>query len=142
MEAFTEIINVATTQRIQFVDITDDVLRLVNSSGIREGVVTVFTQHTTTAIKINEKCDRLQNDMVAAMDRLAPWDGTYMHNEQTVDNRPNGASHVKSLFLNASEHIPVKNREVLLGGWQRIFFVELDGSRNDRRVIVSVVGVK
>jgi secondary thiamine-phosphate synthase enzyme len=139
MICFTDYITVNSTRDVEFIDITDDIARLVKSSGIRDGVVTLFTQHTTTALKINEKCGRLQEDMVEMMEKIAPRKGNYRHNIKTVDGRENGHSHLRSLFLNTSEQIPLKGGELLLGNWQRIFFIELDGPRGERRVLVSVV---
>lgn len=142
MDCYTDYINIKSDKSIEFVDITEKVRGIVQSSGFKDGVVTVFTQHTTTAIRVTEHCDRLQQDMISCLEKISPSSGTYRHNEDTVDGRPNAHSHLKALFLNSSEQIPLKNGEMLLGGWQTIFFVELDGPRENRNVIINIVGRK
>jgi secondary thiamine-phosphate synthase enzyme len=133
-------IELETIESIQFIDITDRVCDEVVKSGIKNGVVNVFTSHTTTAIKINERCDRLQRDMEEHLSGLAPHDGDYLHNIDTIDGRSNAHSHLMSLMLNASESIPVVGGEVQMGHWQSVFFVELDGPRNSRVATISIVG--
>lgn len=133
-------IELETTEPMQFIDITDCVSEAVAKSGVKSGMANVFTSHTTTAIKINERCDKLQKDMEQHLNRLAPREGDYLHNVDTIDGRSNAHSHLVSLMLNASESIPVVQGEVQMGDWQSVFFVELDGPRNSRLVTVSVMG--
>ena len=109
------------------------------SSCVREGLVSVFTKHTTTAVKINERCDRLQQDMRAMLERAIPA-ANYRHDESTVDDRSNARGHLMSLMLNASETIPASGGKLMLGDWQALFFVELDGPRPRRSVLVTIVG--
>ena len=118
---------------------TERVKKLFLKSEISEGFVTVYTQHTTAALRINENCDRLQRDMVQFLDRTVP-EAAYLHDEDTVDDRPNARGHLMSLLMGASETIPVSDGEMMLGVWQSIFFVELDGPRERRKVIVKIVG--
>lgn len=135
-----------TTRAPEFVDITDDVRQVVQRSGIRDGIVAVFSRHTTAAIRINEAEPLLLQDMEAMLARIAPPNVYYRHNDLSIrtvnvteDEDLNGHSHCQHLLMGASESIPVAEGELLLGRWQRIFLVELDCPR-PREVIVQVVG--
>ena len=132
-------ISIKTSEPVQFVDITERVREALRASGISEGIATVFSKHTTCAVKINERCDRLQKDMKAHLESAVPC-ADYRHDEDTVDDRPNGRGHLMSLMLGASETIPVNDGRLVLGGWQSVFFVELDGPRIKRKVFVKILG--
>lgn len=128
-----------TRQAVEFIDLTERVRRAFEESAVRDGIVTVFTRHTTTAVVINERCDRLQQDMLAFLERAVP-SADYRHDESTVDGRANARGHLMSLLLRASETIPASGGKLRLGDWQSVFFVELDGPRRERTVTVQVVG--
>ncbi len=135
-----------TTAAPEFIDITEDVIRVVEASGIVFGQVAVFSQHTTAAIKINEYEPLLLRDLARTLRNFAPPNAYYEHNDfsrRTVNMNPdecaNGHAHVQHLFLGTSETIPVVDGRVTLGTWQRIFLIELDHPRL-RRVLVNVVG--
>ena len=132
---------------IQFVDITDEVADLVRISGLREGVANVFSRHTTAAVCIQEAEPLLLEDLREFLQRSAPAHAHYRHNDFRVrtvhmhdDESPNGHSHCLQLMLGSSESIPVADGELLLGTWQRIFLVELDGPRQSREVIIQALG--
>ena len=129
-----------TTERpVEFIDITARVREALTSSGIRDGNVTVFSRNTTTAVKVNERCSRLQQDMEEILKSTVPA-ASYRHDADTVDGRPNARGHLMSLLLGASETVPAAGGELMLGGWQSIFFVELDGPRRERNVVVKIIG--
>jgi secondary thiamine-phosphate synthase enzyme len=135
-----------TARGPQFLDITDDVQRVVAQSGIAHGVVTVYSKHTTAAIKINEHEPLLLEDMERFVSELSPQERPYRHNNFLVrvvnmeeDECPNGHAHCQHLLLNTSEHIPLQDGVLQLGRWQRIFLVELDRAR-PREVVVQVMG--
>jgi secondary thiamine-phosphate synthase enzyme len=137
-----------TTQAPEFIDITDDVARIVADSGAWSGQVTVFSGHTTAAIKVNEHEPLLLGDMARIIAEIAPAHAEYDHNDFTrrtvnldEDECANGHAHCQHLFLSTSETIPIIEGQLALGTWQRIFLVELDRPR-DRKVLVNVVGVK
>lgn len=138
---YTESITITTTRPIDFIDITDRVRKVVSSSGIVNGIVHIYSHHTTTAIKINEHCDRLQDDMKELLKTIAPLGKKYRHDETAIDGRGNAHSHLMSLMLNVSESIPLVRRSLAMGDWQSIFFVELDGPRASRTTVISVMGV-
>jgi len=140
MNYYTETFKLKTTEPLQFVDITESVRTALEKSGIKRGQVNVFTAHTTTAIKINEKCSKLQNDMAHYLKALIPPDADYRHNEGTVDGRANAHSHLMSMLMNSSETIPVIDGDLKLGNWQSVFFVEFDGPRDERTATINIMG--
>lgn len=134
-------LDLATSQPIEFVDLTDAVVAWVRASGVRDGLLTVSSPHTTARITLNEREARLQEDMVRFLDRLAPADAPYGHNVAPVDDRLNAHAHLLGLFLNATETIPVADGTPQLGRWQALFLVELDGPRPRRTVHLQLLGV-
>jgi len=133
-------ITLQTTAPIQLVDITEQLRESCARSGVRNGLVTLLSRHTTAAICLNERETQLQRDMVTFLKRLVPRDGDYLHNLAPVDDRDNAHAHLMALFTNASESIPIADGELLLGGWQSVFFVELDGPRPERSVTLQFLG--
>ena len=137
-----------TREPIQFLDITDQVAAIVRSTGVRDGIVTIVSRHTTAAVRIQEGEPLLLEDLVAFLRRLAPADAPYQHNDFSIrtehmhpDESPNGHSHCLQFLLGSSESLPVVDGELALGEWQRIFMVELDGPRPKREVLIQTVGV-
>lgn len=140
-------LELTTQQPIQFLDITDRVADIVRAAGLREGLVTVFSRHTTAAVRIQEDEPLLLEDLHAFLERCAPPSAHYRHNDFRVrtehmheDESPNGHSHCLQLLLGSGESVPVSDGGLLLGTWQRIFLVELDGPRPARELIVQVLG--
>ena len=133
-------ISCPTNLPIDIIDITEQVRSELETKGLREGTVTVLSRHTTACININEKEPRLVQDMTTFLKRLVPRDGDYLHNLEPVDGRDNAHSHLLGLFMNSSETIPFSEGRLLLGEWQSIFLIELDGPRTLRQVIVQIQG--
>lgn len=130
----------------QFIDITDDVTRVAEVSGVDAGWVTVFSTHTTAAIRINEHEPELLKDLSRVLTAFAPESREYFHNDFTVrsvnlveDECPNGHAHCQHLLLGTSETIPLMDARLMFGRWQRIFLIELDHGRT-RDVVVTVMG--
>jgi len=137
-----------TTSAPEFIDITEEVQRIVFDSGARFGQVTIFSCHTTAAIRVNENEPLLLEDMARILHEIAPLHAEYEHNDFTrrtvnmeEDECANGHAHCQHLFLSTSETVPILEGRMPLGTWQRIFLVELDRPR-ERKVLVNVVGVK
>lgn len=129
-----------TTSPIDIIDITEEVRASLARSGLSQGTVTVISRHTTACININEREQRLMQDMVTFLKRFVPRDGDYLHNLEPVDGRDNAHSHLLGLFMNSTESIPFSEGKLLLGEWQSIFLVELDGPRKERQVLLQVHG--
>jgi secondary thiamine-phosphate synthase enzyme len=137
-------LKITTQQDLEFVDISDDVRELVRDLDVRDGMAVVFSRHTTAAIKINEREPLLLDDMARVLRQWAPPGNGYSHDDfsvrtvnMTPDERPNGHAHCQQLLLNTSETIPISDGELLLGAWQSLFVVELDGPR-ERDILVQV----
>jgi secondary thiamine-phosphate synthase enzyme len=140
MAILREQLLLGTTAPIEFIDLTDTVRAWVRAAGIRDGLLTVTSPHTTARITRNEREAELQRDMVRFLERLAPAGGDYGHNRAPVDDRLNAHAHLLGLFMPAGETIPVADGELVLGGWQALFFVELDGPRERREVHLQLLG--
>jgi secondary thiamine-phosphate synthase enzyme len=146
MRTLTRVVEAETTRHLQFLDITDEVVRSLGESGVQNGFAVVFSRHTTAGIRINEHEPLLLEDMTALLEQLVPQASGYRHDDFTVrtvnlteNERVNGHSHCRSLLLGASESIPVVDGKLLLGRWQRLFLVELDGPAL-REYVIQVVG--
>jgi len=139
-------IQIATERPTQFIDITDRLRELVAEAGIRFGFVNVQTLHTTTAIVVNEFEPLLLADFSTLLQNVAPCDAGYRHDDVTArtvnltaDERVNGHAHCRALILGASACLNVIDGRLLLGRWQRVFVVELDGPRA-REFSVLILG--
>jgi len=138
----------ATRECGQFVDVTDDLRDLVERSEVSNGMALVYSPHTTCAILINERESGFIDDFGTLMESLVPLDGPYGHDdlEARTENLedpheiPNGHAHCRhALIGSASQTIPIRDGELMLGRWQHVFFLELDRAR-DRRVLMQVMG--
>lgn len=143
---YSETLHHATAYAPQFIDVTDDTTNVVDRSGITNGMVVIFSQHTTAAIKINESEPELLKDMARFLSEIAPVEREYHHNNFDVrtvnmepDECPNAHAHCQHLLLSASETVPVVAGRLVLGRWQRIFLVELDRAKT-RQIAVQVIG--
>jgi secondary thiamine-phosphate synthase enzyme len=141
-----ESLEIETTDAPGFHDITDDVIAIVADSGVTFGQVTVYSLHTTAAVRINENEPLLIRDMSRTLRQIAPSNAYYEHNDfyrrtdvMKPDECANGHSHCQHLFLGTSETIPIIEGKMALGAYQHIFVVELDHPML-RRVLINVIG--
>ena len=130
-----ETLSVRTSGRTQVVDVTARVEDAVRNSGVTEGVVTVHSPHTTTAVVVNEREGHLVADLMDWAAKMAPEGAGYRHD--STDG--NAHAHLRGMMLGASASIPVTGGRLVLGTWQSVLFVELDGPR-DRKLHVQCVG--
>jgi len=141
-----DLVRLRTERCLQFVDLRDLVEERVRRSGVREGMVTVQSRHTTAAVLVNENELLLLQDFEDLLRRWAPADAPYRHNDlkarggALADERPNGHAHARALLLGASVCLNVAEGQLDLGEWQSVFLVELDGPR-DRTLSIQVLGV-
>ncbi len=117
-----------------FIDITEQVADLVEKSGVQEGQVLIFSQHTTAAVVIQEDDKAIFKDVKDTLDLVASKTREYQHN---IDG--NGYAHCQHIFIGPSEVVPVSEGKMMLGTYQHIYLVELDRARA-RQVIVQVSG--
>lgn len=146
MKIKTKRIEFSTEKQVDFLDVTDQVEEFIEASGIKDGVVNVFSPHTTASVMINHNEEMLKQDLVRILYRLVPIDERYAHdmfeltNKTISDGRSNAHSHCKVMLLGSSESIPIEKGKMLLGKQQSIFFVELDGART-RDFYVQIMGM-
>ena len=126
-----ETIIVETDQRIELVDLTNRVMEFVRQFNIREGIVSLWSMHTTCALFINEFQTALLTDIKKFLEEMVARDRYYMHNDPDHSDcdRMNADSHLRALLLGHSLTLQVSGGEVVLGQWQRILMAELDGPR-------------
>lgn len=141
MKIVLQEVRLGTTEPIQVMDITTQVKQLLAGSGVSNGQLTLISSHTTAFVSLNEFEPGLQQDMVEYLDRVAPPGAGYRHDVNPVDGRLNAHSHLAGLFLNPSLSIPIVKGKLVLGGWQSILFIELDGPRETRSLHVQILGV-
>jgi secondary thiamine-phosphate synthase enzyme len=139
-------LEVSTPQPTAFVDLTTRLARFVSRSGVRHGLLGVHTLHTTTAVVLNEDEPLLRADILDQLERIAPSDERYAHDDparrrvnRMPDERVNGHAHCRALALGASLCLSIVDGALLLGRWQRILFVDLDGPQL-RQVAATIVG--
>jgi secondary thiamine-phosphate synthase enzyme len=128
-------ITIATSEREQLIDITDQVRTVVHGSGIENGLVSLYAQGATAAIMIQENWDEsVQIDVVHLLQKLIPR-GVWLHDRQDG----NGDAHLKSGLVGPSETIPLIEGQLGLSTWQNIFFCEFDGPRQERHIVCTVI---
>ncbi len=127
---------VATRAAQQCVDITDRVREIVRKSGVARGLCHVMVLHATAAIAVNENDDpNIGVDLLRALDGAIPEHDGWLHDR--IDN--NAHAHIKAAIIGPSETIPVEAGELVLGRWQGLMLIELDGPRSQRRVSVRIL---
>ena len=128
----TQEIQVKTTTRNELVDITTQVEKVVEGSGVTEGICVLAVPHTTAAVTVNENADpSVKADIIAKLSELAPVGDRYRHMEGNAD------AHIKATLVGPSETLLVKGGRLSLGTWQGVFFCEFDGPRT-RRVVIRI----
>ena len=132
-----------TQERIQLVDLTDRVMQYVRQFQIREGMITLWSMHTTCALFINESQAALLSDIKKFLEDVVAQDRYYMHNdpEHSDCDRMNADAHLRATLLGHSLTLQVSGGEIVLGQWQRILMAELDGPRA-RTVRAQVWGIQ
>ncbi|GAB4531299.1 MAG: secondary thiamine-phosphate synthase enzyme YjbQ [Anaerolineales bacterium] len=119
-------------------DITAEVVDLLRQSGLQNGILTVFTPSSTSAITTIEYESGCLSDLRRLFDEIIPPAREYAHNTRWDDG--NGHAHVRAALLGASFSVPFVNGAPLLGTWQQIIFVDFDNRPRHRRVVVQMVG--
>ena len=126
-------LKINTNKKFEIIDITS---KINESIDIEEGIISIFSKHSTSAIVVNENERGLLKDFESTLDNLITDKFSYQHDR--IDN--NARSHLKSFLLSSSECLPIKNGRLDLGTWQSVFFIELDGPRANRTVTLTMAG--
>jgi secondary thiamine-phosphate synthase enzyme len=128
-----EKIKVSSRERTDMIEITEEVKEAVRKSGVKSGICLLFVPHTTAGVTITEFSDpSLMKDILTSLNNLVPFENNYRHEEG------NAAAHIKSSLFNFSLEMIVEDGELVIGGYQGIFFCEFDGPRN-RQVYVKIM---
>ncbi len=133
-------LRISSSSNFQIIDITSDIVAILNETikenKMENGIVNIFTKHSTSAIRVNENEKGLLLDFEKALKDIVKEKDNYKHD--FIDN--NAASHIRAFLLGSSETIPIVDGRLDLGTWQSIFFIELDGPRNNRAVDLTFIG--
>ena len=142
MAVVAETIEIDTTERIELVDLTDTVMAFVRQSGVREGLISLWSMHTTCSVFINESQQALEADIKGFLETIAGRGGYYRHNDPKHSDcdRQNADSHLRAMVLGHSLTLQVSGGELVVGQWQRVLCGELDGPRT-RKVRAQVMGI-
>ncbi len=128
-----------TTRGSGLYEVTDQVSRIVHESGVEEGLCTVFIQHTSASLVIQENADpSAKHDLEEWLNRLVlPGDKHFTHTSEGLDDMP---SHIKAALTQTSIGIPISEGRLTLGTWQGIYLWEHRIARHTRSIVVSIVG--
>lgn len=127
---------VQTTAKTDIIDITPEISREAKESSVVNGSVTVFVPGSTAAVTTIEFESGVINDLKKAIDRMAPGDIYYEHNERWGDG--NGYAHVRAALIGPSLHIPIVDGSMTLGTWQQIVLLDFDNRPRKRRIVVQI----
>ena len=126
-------IKINTNRNFEIIDITSKINELID---VENGIISIFSRHSTSAIVVNENESGLLSDLEFTLNNLITDKFTYQHDR--IDD--NAKSHLKSFLLSSSECLPIKNGRLDLGTWQSVFFIELDGPRHGRSISLTIIG--
>ena len=139
-------LRLTTGAECEVVDLTDQLEEFLLRTGLRRGILVVHTLHTTTAVVVNEQEPLLHGDLFRQLERLAPSNLAYDHDDstrrvvnRTDTERTNGHAHCRAMLLGSTLSLPIIDGRLALGRWQRVLFVELDGPQ-ERTVVAAVTG--
>jgi len=121
-----------------FIDLTAEIAKFADDAGAREGTVTLFVRHTSASLSIQENADpTVLNDLMTALDRLAPEDAGWRHDAEGPDDMP---AHIKTMLTATSLQIPVLRGELALGTWQAIYLFEHRMRPHRREIVLQFIG--
>ncbi len=142
MTIHSETLAVQTDHRVELVDLTKRVMEFVANGHMHEGLVSLWSMHTTCALFINEFQTALLTDIKRCLERLVVRDAAYVHNDPAHSDcdRMNADAHLRAMLLGHTLTLQVSGGEVVLGQWQRILMAELDGPRA-RSLRVQMIGI-
>jgi len=136
MKVYQDEFSVSTSRRVQVIDITDRVEKVVKKSGLRDGVCQIFVPHATAGLVLEEAESGLIRDIENKIESMFPKGAGYEHDR--IDDNAN--SHLASGFIGQSRILPIKDGRIVRGTWQRPMLLEFDGPRSSRRVFITVIG--
>jgi len=136
MKSHTEYLWFNTKKHRDYVNITPEIERILDKSGIKDGMILVSAMHITAAVYVNDAESGLIQDIDRWLEQLAPFNPDYLHHRT---GESNGDSHLKSLLMHHEVIVPVTDGKLDFGPWQQVYYAEFDGQRK-KRVVVKVMG--
>ncbi|HKC94505.1 MAG TPA: secondary thiamine-phosphate synthase enzyme YjbQ [Nitrospira sp.] len=136
MRSYREELWFETKTRRAYINITPQVVAIVKKSGVQEGLVLVNAMHITASVYINDDEQGLLQDYDHFLERMAPQEASYRHNETGEDN---GDAHIKRQLMGREAVVAITQGRLDFGPWEQIFYGEFDGRRR-KRVLVKVIG--
>ena len=137
-----DMLTIQTQERVELVDVTDRVVTLVHEATVREGIVSLWSMHTTFAVFMNESQKALHADIKRLLETMVDRDADWMHNDPVHSDcdRLNADAHLRAMLLGHSLTLQISGGALVLGQWQRVLVAELDGPRS-RTLRVQVMGI-
>jgi secondary thiamine-phosphate synthase enzyme len=121
-----------------FRDLTSEINQFVADAGASEGIVTLFARHTSASLTIQENADpSVLDDLLTALDRLAPQDAGWSHDTEGPDDMP---AHIRTMLTSVSLQIPVAHGKLMLGTWQAIYLIEHRARPHRREIVAQFIG--
>lgn len=141
MKFYVKNVPVRTGKKLEILDVTNDVEKIAEESGVKDGLVNLWVPHTTAALAVNEHDTDLWEDILSTMEMLVPVKANYRHNAKYgwSSREQNAHAHILNCMIKPDVTIPVQGGRLRLGTWQSILFIELDGPRS-RSIRVQVTG--
>ena len=139
MTVVLETFEIKTKAYCDVINITPQVQSAVERSGLKDGIVNVHVAGSTGAISTTEyEPGIVKHDIKDLLEKLIPYDKNYAHHKTWHDH--NGAGHLRSFLIKTSQTFPFKNKELILGSWQNVIFVENDEKPRSRKIYCSIIG--
>ena len=136
MKSFTEYLWFNTKSKVEFINITSQIEKLVEKSKVKEGLCLVNAMHITSSVFINDEEEGLKEDFKRWLEELAPWGKRYKHNLTGEDN---ASAHLKRTIMGREVVIAITKGKLDFGPWEQVFYGEFDGQR-PKRVLVKIIG--
>ena len=136
MRSYTRYIIFETKKKHEFVNITKEVQQAVWDSNIAEGIILINSMHITSSVFVNDEEEGLKKDFIDWLEKLAPQNFKYNHNESGEDN---GYSHLWRTVMGREVVCAITKGRLDLGPWEQIFYGEFDGMRK-KRVLIKILG--
>lgn len=134
MKNYRQVLSITTEEPQQFLNLSYEIEECVRRSMVNDGICVVITQHSTSAVFLENDKDELYEDWSKALEAIAPKESSYK-----VDYSPAGGAHIKALMLGASVTVPISDGKLELGPRQYIMYGDFDGCR-EKTVIVKIIG--
>ena len=136
MKSHTDYLWFNTSKKREYINITTEVEKSLDKSGIKEGLVLVSAMHITAGVYVNDAESGLIQDIDEWLEKIAPFNQHYRHHRT---GEVNGDAHLKSLLIHHEVIIPVTNGKLDFGPWQQVYYAEFDGQRR-KRLVIKIIG--